>query len=231
MTLHGVGAFTAEGTLLRGCGVVDELARADPEPRCHRRALRARRPGGRCGPWPRSPIAGDPTECWRPCSCASAGSARAPAAATAAWRTDNPTSCTAATGGHGRSQLAGKMAPAILRPRNCPGGDDRRDLLELRHREPRRREILHGVRDPVRSDVPDLWRRQPARSQVLLRVRHAYGGCSTAARRPRVNSQTRPAASAGAPVAERRIVMSCSPISSDSRPRRGSRRGGGPGAC
>ena len=28
-TLHGVGAFTAEGTLLRGCGVVDELP-SDP---------------------------------------------------------------------------------------------------------------------------------------------------------------------------------------------------------
>ena len=29
MSLNGVGPFTAEGTLLRGCGVVDELPR-DP---------------------------------------------------------------------------------------------------------------------------------------------------------------------------------------------------------
>ena len=46
-TLHGVGSFTAEGTLLRGCGVVDELPSDPMTAEADRRLLRPAQPARR----------------------------------------------------------------------------------------------------------------------------------------------------------------------------------------
>ena len=85
------------------------------------------------------------------------------------------------------------------------GDENRRDLLELRHREPRRREVLHGVRDAVRAALPELRGGQPAGRQVLLRVRHADGRRPRAAQRA-VPPRSRPHGTAAGPIAERRLV-------------------------
>ncbi len=56
------------------------------------------------------------------------------------------------------------------------GRRQRRDLLELRHGEPARRTVLHGVRDAVRCALPELRDDEPPQRQVLFRVRHAARG-------------------------------------------------------
>ena len=94
------------------------------------------------------------------------------------------------------------------------------------------REVLHGVRDAVRGDLPELRRGQPARGQVLLRVRHAAcaGGAARGQRPPRGQPPPRRDAGPDA-VAERRLVTR--PVRRPRRlhaVRRGPRRRGGPRA-
>ncbi len=51
-----------------------------------------------------------------------------------------------------------------------------RDLPELRHREPTGRQVLLGVRDQPRADVPVVRLGRGSRGEVLLGVRDAVGG-------------------------------------------------------
>ena len=115
--LHGVGPFTAEGTLLRGCGVVDELPQRPDDRRGDRRLLRPAEPARR------RDLASDHrglaarTGCGPPCCSGWAWNGRGRARATGALKRGRP-----AGGAAGQSGLG---APRRGRPRGPARGAGR----------------------------------------------------------------------------------------------------------
>ena len=100
---------------------------------------------------------------------------------------------------------AGRCSEHRLRSRSSrpAGREGSVELLELRYRERSWPEVLRCVRCRVASRLPHLRCEQSARRSLLPRVRHSV--CALTAAPPGI-VQRSPAASASAPVAERRLV-------------------------